>query len=225
MTDLASLFATDLQDPNLLLSVHLGHHVDEIADWPERPDSMIDGLDRHHCSDLVRMRVLTICGDADLADTVSETISTIVPIAKDLTEVDAAIATTLAWYRSLMEDGLLARIIAVKEVARDAALLDQNPTKMDDETRTAWHGSVAILRRHVDLAAMTLTLGGHAVIVTADVDGIDVIVQETPGGEDHLALYMLTYPTDEDDGRGGGGPRDPEPEDDPDPSRPILLSA
>jgi len=215
MTDLAALFPIDTgHDPDLRLSVHLGHHIDEVADWPVRRDRMMDGLSRSECDDLVLARCLAKCGEADMAATISETISTMVPLASDVTEVDAAIETLHGWYASLVEGGLFARIVEVKRFARDEDLLDQDTSVMDAETRAAWHAAVAILQKHVDLGEVVVTLGGHEVIVTVETRGIDVFVQETPGSDDYLALYMLSYPGGDDRGRWDGGPHGDEPEPD-----------
>jgi hypothetical protein len=215
MTDLASLFGIPSQvDPDLRLSVHIGHHIDEVADWPVRRDRMMDGLSRSECDALVYARCLAACGEADMAATISETISTMVPLASTVEEVDAAIAALHAWYASLIEDGLFARIVEVKQFARDVDLLDQDASVMDAETKAAWKASVAILQHHVDLGETTVTLGGHEVIVTVETRGIDVFVQETPGGDDYLALYMLSYPGRDDRGRWDGGPHGDEPEPD-----------
>lgn len=201
-------------DPDIRLSVHLGHHIDEIADWPVRRDRMIDGLRRSECDDLVLERSLAACGDEGMAATISETISTMVPLASCVAEVDAAIAALHAWYGMLIEDGLFARIVEVKQFARDEDLVDQDPSTMDKDTRAAWHASIAILQHHAELGELTLKLGGHEVIVTVETAGIDVFVQEEPGSEDYLALYVLSYPGNDDRGRWDGGPRDDEPEPD-----------
>jgi hypothetical protein len=216
MTCFSSLLAIPCDlDPDVRLSVYLGHHIDEIADWPMRREAMMDGLSRSVCDELVLARAMAACGEADMAATISETISTMVPLASSVAEVDAAIAALHAWYASLVEDGRFARVVEVKQFARDVDLLDQDVTAMDAETKAAWHASVAILQHHVDIGEVTVNLGGHDVIVTVETRGIDVFVQESPGSDDYLALYMLSYPGSGDGGGGwDGGPHGDEPEPD-----------
>ncbi len=210
------LDASDAVHPDLMLSIHLDHSIDEVADWHQRPEIMMDGLSRSRCDDLVHARTLSRCGAADLAATISETISTIVPIARTIEEVDVAIDGLSAWYAGLMRDDLFRRVVEVKRFARDVDLLDQDPDSMDAETRRQWRVSIGILQQHVDAGETTLRLGGHEVIVTIEPEGVDVMVQEKPGGEDYLALYSLSYPDrDEDSTRNDRDPGPPGPEPEP----------
>lgn len=201
-------------DADLRLSVHLGHHIDEVADWPTRPERMIDGLLRSECDALVLERATALCACPEVAATVAETISTMIPLASSIAEVDGVLRTLDAWYAMLMEDGLFARIVEVKQFARDEDLMEQDPSMMDAGTRAAWHASIAILQHHVDAGEIVVILGGHEVIVTVETQGIDVYVQELPGSDDYLALYMLSYPGRDDRPRWDSGPHGDEPEPD-----------
>lgn len=195
-----------------ILSLYLGRTLDEVSDWPNRPDVMIDGLDRTRCHDAVEGRALAITGDPLLAVCVAEMISTIVPLATSLHEIDAAIDMAASWMTRLQSDHLLTRIVDAKTASQNDPLRLVDPERLDPAQREALAGLDEEIEEYESEGTLVLSLGGLDAVFTVEIDCIMVVVQCEPGSDEFLVMYSFQH-VENDDGDGDWNDgRDPEPE-------------
>lgn len=206
------LAPTAAPSANDIISLYLGRTLDEVSDWPRRPDVMMDGLDRTRCHDAVEGRAMAITGDPVIAACVAEMISTLVPLATSIEEVDLAIDMSASWMTRLQSDHLLTRIVDAKRAWQDDPLRLVPPERLDEAQRAALRSMDDEIEEYEGEGTLVLSLGGLDAMFTVEVDCIMVVVQCEPASDEFLVLYSFEH-VENDDGDGGwSGGDDPEPE-------------
>ena len=202
------------------ISLFLGRTLDEVSDWPMRPDTMLDGLDRSKCHEAVRMRALRLLGDETMAACVAEMTSTLVPLARTMQEVDAAIDACAGWMASLQTDHLLTRIVDAKCEAEEDPLRLADPETLDEDQRALLEARDEVLDEIESDGTLVLSFGDLDAIITVETNCIMIMVQTTPGSDEFVILYSFEHVEQDEDPDGGDDP-EPEPEDGP---RPLIAA-
>lgn len=176
-----------------ILTMYLGRTLDEVSDWPARPDVMLDGLDRTRCHDAVEVRAASIVGDPVMAAWVAGMISTIIPLAASLEEIDAAIDMTASWLVRLGSDRLMARIVDAKRTSQGDPLRLIDADRLDPVQRKALAALDDEIEEYEKEGTLVLSLGALVAVITVEVDCVMVVVQCEPGSDEFLVLYSFEH--------------------------------
>lgn len=205
------------------LNALLGREPAEVCSW-NRDGTTFDGLPMEECRDLVCARAFELLGLQSLAMTVAEYISVIVPLAKDIDEIDEAIGEIGPWILTLVENGISDEIVHVMRKAAEVDLLEiDRETLESEDSKEAYDLAMEHYLEFAQQGTCKFTLGGRAAMLAIDADATVVLIEI----EDH-GWAIVCEIAHQGSGDGGGwndGEDEPEPEPNAGPSHPVLQDA